>query len=459
MSKYFGSRDFYKKVMLIAIPIMIQSGLTNFVNLLDNIMVGRIGAEQMSGVAIVNQLLFVFNLCIFGAVAGAGIFASQFFGKNDMEGVRYTFRFRLYIGAIICAIAIAVFMIMGDEIISLYLKGQNDGGDIAKTLEYGRMYLKIMMFGIPAFMVGQVYSGTLRQAGETVVPMFAGAAAVLTDLVFNYLLIYGKFGFPCLGVEGAAIATSLSRYVEVVIVVFYTHMKSKKYLYIKGMYSSFKIPGLLLADILKKGMPLLLNEALWSAGMAILVQCYSCRGFAVVGGMNISNTISNLFNIAFFSMGDAIAIIIGHLLGAGKMKEARESARKLIVFTVIISLFVSLGIIAASFVMPQFYNVSNYTKTIASDIMRISACFVPVVAFLHATYFTLRSGGNTIITFLFDSVFMWSVSVPAAYIITNYTGLSIYIVFAIVQSLDLIKCIIGYILVKKGIWVNNIVEK
>ena len=192
-SRFIGDRQFYKMVLAVAVPIMLQNGITNFVGLLDNIMVGQIGTEQMSGAAIVNQLIFVYNLCIFGGVSGAGIFTAQYFGQNDTEGVRNTFRFKLWMAALLTVITIALFLTAGPALIQMYLKGEANSTDAAATLMYGRQYLMIMLIGLPAFMLGQVYASTLRECGETVLPMKAGIVSVLVNLVFNYLLIYGKF--------------------------------------------------------------------------------------------------------------------------------------------------------------------------------------------------------------------------------------------------------------------------
>ena len=219
IAKFFGNKKFYKMVLAIAVPIMVQNGITNFVSLLDNIMIGRIGTEQMSGAAIVNQLLFVYNLCIFGGVSGAGIFTAQYFGQKDHEGVRQTFRYKFWLAVALTATAIVLFLGAGDSLINMYLQGDGTTKEIADTLIYGKQYLQIMLLGLPAFMMVQIYASTLRECGETMLPMKAGVAAVLVNLLFNYILIYGKFGFPALGVRGAAIATVISRYVEIIIVV------------------------------------------------------------------------------------------------------------------------------------------------------------------------------------------------------------------------------------------------
>ena len=222
-NKYIGDRSFYRKLFMVAVPIMVQNGITNFVSLLDNIMIGRVGTEQMSGVAIVNQIMFIYFLCLFGGLSGAGIFTAQYFGYKDDNGIRNTFRYKLWLGLIITVIALVVMHFFGSDLIGLFLNESEGGGDLAATLGYGLGYMHIIFLGMPVLFVSIVYSSTLRECGETIVPMKAGMAAVFVNLVFNYLLIYGRFGFPRLGVYGAAIATDLSRVVECAIIVIWLH--------------------------------------------------------------------------------------------------------------------------------------------------------------------------------------------------------------------------------------------
>jgi len=457
--KFIGDKAFYMMVLGIAVPIMIQNGITNFVNLLDNIMVGRLGTEQMSGVSIVNQLMFVYNICIFGGVSGAGIFTAQYFGQKDDEGIRHTFRFKLWMTLVLTVGAILLFLFFDDTLINLYLSGSSDGGDLLATLEYGKQYLRIMIFSLPAFMVLQVYASTLRECGETVVPMKAGMAAVLVNLVFNYLLIYGKFGFPELGVAGAAIATTMSRYIEVVIVILWTHRHAEIHTFVNQLYSSLALPVSTAKKIFIKGMPLIVNEALWSAGMAMLTQCYSVRGLNVVAGLNIANTVNNVFNVVFLALGNSVAIVVGQLLGAGKMEEARDRDNKMLAFSVISCIGVAVVMIALSPVFPLLYNTTEAVRNQATAFMIAQAIFMPQAAFIHATYFTLRSGGKTVVTFFFDCVFLWVVNVPVVFVLSRFTGMQAHYIYVCCQIADWIKCIIGFILVKKGVWIQNIVKQ
>ena len=455
--KFIGDKAFYKMVLAIAVPIMIQNGITNFVGLLDNIMIGQIGTEQMSGVAIVNQLFFVYNLCLFGGVSGAGIFTAQYFGQKNEEGIRQTVRFKIWMVIVITALTVALFLTSGSTLIELYLQGEGTAESAASTLYYGEQYLWIMLIGLPPFMMVQVYASTLRECGQTVLPMKAGVVAVFVNLILNYILIYGKFGFPTLGVQGAALATIISRYVEAAIVLIHTHRHKTENPFVNGLYSSLKVPGALTGKILVKGSPLLFNETLWAAGMAMLAQCYSVRGLNVVAALNISNTINNVFNIVFIALGDSVAIIVGQLLGAGKMAEARDTDNKMIAFSVFCCTCVAAVMLLMAPFFPMLYNTNAEARELAKYFIMITAIFMPQNAFLHASYFTLRSGGKTIITFLFDSVFIWCISVTIAFTLSHFTTLPVIALYTLVQIGDWIKCLIGFILVKKGVWLQNIV--
>lgn len=456
--KYFGTKQFYKMTLGIAVPIMIQNGITNFVGLLDNIMVGQIGTEQMSGIAIANQLLLVFNLAIFGAVSGAGIFTAQFYGKKDHEGVRHTFRFKIYIAVIITLLSILILALFGGNLVEMYLRGEDKGFSVEEALRCGRQYLWIMYFGLLPFAIEQAYVGTLRECGETVVPMIAGIVAVILNLMLNYILIFGKFGCPVLGVTGAALATIISRYVEAAIVMIWTHRHTDKMPFIVGAFSSWKVPGVLTKQIIRRGTPLMVNEVMWAAGIAMINQCYSMSGLDAVAVGNIASTISNIFNISFIAFGDAIAIVVGQHLGAGRFKEAKDTDTKLITFCVVLCMALGVILYIAAPLFPELYKTTDEVKAFAARYLRVSALFMPVWAFMHASYFTLRSGGKTIITFLFDSVYLWVIAFPVAYVLSRYTGMSLIPMYACVQSIDIIKCIIGFILVRKGVWINNIVS-
>ena len=449
--------SYYRHILSIAIPIIIQNGITNFVNLLDNIMVGQVGTIPMSGVSIVNGVLFVFNLCIFGASSGAGIFTAQFHGSGDQEGVRYTFRFKFLVCLLLTAIGALIFSFGGETIIGLYLTGDGDAAMAQGAMEYGLKYLRVMVWGFLPFALSNTYSSTLRETGVTIVPMCAGIAAVFVNLIGNYILIFGHFGAPALGVEGAAIATVISRFVELAIVAFWTHTHPEKHRYIQGAFRSFRIPGRLLKNIVVKGMPLLVNEFFWSSGMAIMNQCYSTCGLDVVPALNISRTLFDVGSVVFLSLGNAVGIIMGQMLGAGLSRdEIRMHNRKLMTFATVVGGSFGIALIAFSHLFPQLYNTTQEVRLLAAKLICICGIMMPFNSYTNASYFTLRSGGQTMVTFLFDSCFVWAVCVPLAFCLSRFTAIGILPLYFIVQATDWVKCALGAWMIKQGKWIQNL---
>ena len=455
--RYIGDRAFYARAMRIAVPMIIQNGITNFVSLLDNIMVGQVGTIPMSGVSVVNNLLFVFNLCIFGACSGAGIFTAQFHGSHDQEGIRHTVRFKILICLSLAVLGIGFFLAMGTPLIRLYLQGEGDAADAAGVLAYGMDYLHVMLWGLVPFAICNAYSGTLRETGQTTIPMLGGITAVLVNLVLNYILIFGHFGAPAMGVRGAALATVISRFVELAIVAGWVHLHARQNAYIRGVYRSFRIPGPLLKSIAIKGMPLLVNEFLWASGIAILNQCYSTCGLDVVPAMNIATTINNLGSVFYLSTGNAVGIIMGQLLGAGSPEEeVRDTNRKLITASVTIGAVMTGVMLCISGIFPGIYNTTESVRHLATQLIWVSAIMMPFNAFTNATYFTLRSGGQTLVTFVFDSCFVWVCLIPVAFCLSRFTALPILPLYIICQGMDVLKCALGGYMLKKGAWIQNL---
>lgn len=460
LKRLLADKAFLRRILLIAFPILLQNSITNFVSLLDNIMVGQVGTIQMSGVAIVNQLLFVFNLIIFGATSGAGIFTAQFFGSGDQEGMRYTFRFKIIAGIVLSGLGIALFLLFGDNLISLYLQSDSAAEDTALTLQYGREYLLIMLWGFLPFALTNGYAGTLRETNQTVVPMLASIAAVLTNLGLNYVLIFGHFGAPALGVQGAAIATVVSRYLEFLILFLWTKCNAVKNPFIIGAYRSLYLPGKLLRQIFIKGMPLTVNEALWSTGIATLSQCYSTRGLDVVAANNIASTLNNLASVIYLSLSVTVGIIIGQMLGANNTAEdMKRTSKKLNFLIVTASSVFGILMMAVSGIFPLLYNTTETVRTLAGWMICVIGILMPVCAYNNCAYFTLRAGGQTMTTFWVDSGFMWFFAVPLAFCLSRFTALPILPLFAICNAADLIKCFIAGHMLNKGHWIQNLAKK
>ena len=439
-----GDKPFYRRAFRIALPIVIQNAVTNFVSLLDNLMIGRLGTEQMTGVSIANQLVFVYNLLIFGVVSGIGIFTTQFFGAGDEKGVRHTFRVKVIASGFTAIVAGLLFFFFDDFLLRLFFTEDGSGVDLLLALQSGKEYLFVILFGLIPFALTQAYSGTLREGGESAVPMLAGVSAIAVNVSLNLILIFGYLGAPALGVTGAAIATVASRFVELLIVLVYTHAKAARWGFITGAYRRlFSVPGKLIGQLAVKSFPLIANELLWSVGTSAVVRNYSTRGLSVVAALTITTTVANVFNSVNFGIGASVSIVAGQSLGADRLDDAQRDACRMI---------------ALAPFFPLIYNTEPAVRDLSTSLLLVAAACMPIGAFMQASYFTIRSGGKTLVTFLFDSVFVLAVSFPASYLLAAKTTLPIVRVYLIVTLLDLIKCIVGFILIKKRIWLHNIVS-
>ena len=452
---FIGDKPFYKRVLSISVPIMVQNGLTNLVNLLDNVMVGSLGTESMSGVSIVNQFVFIFNLLVFGAVSAGGIFTAQYHVLGDTVGIRNTFRFKFLTNLIISAVAIASFVCFDDELISTFLhsSGSSEELDLALTLSEGKKYLKIFLIGLVPYAITQVYASTLRETEETKLPMYASILALAANFLLNIVFIFALD----MGVRGAAIATVISRFSELLFIALITHRKSDKYAFVIGAYRSFKMPRLLVRGILIRGLPLMANEFLWSLSMTLRNQAYSTRGLDAVAAVNISSVIINLINVVYMSLGASIAIIVGERLGSGNIDDAKSTANKMLAFSIFTAICsgVVMALVAPYF--PKIYDTTSDARALAAYMTLVSAAIIPFVSFSYSAYFTIRTGGRVFLTFMLDSGIMWAVIVPLALTLSGFTDISIWWLYLICQGAEIIKLIPGIIILRSGKWARRLV--
>lgn len=455
LKSLIGDKAFYKKTLAIAVPMIIQNAVTNLVNLLDNVMVGALGTESMSGVAIVNQFVFIFNLAIFGAVSAAGIFTAQYNGRGDHEGIRYTMRVKLMISAVIAVLGCLIFAFFGGSLISTFLH-EGTEGNLEVTLAEGEKYLIYVIIGLVPYALSQVYASTLRETGETFVPMISSVVSVATNFVLNALLIFGMLGMPRLGVIGAAIATSVSRFIELIILVVWAHKNTAKCPFMLGLFKSLYVPRALAKEIAKKGLPILCNEFLWSLSVTVKDQCFSTRGLEVVAAQNIAFSLTNLLSVCYFALSSAVAIMVGNLLGAGELEQARDTDRKLLAFTVFSGFSMMLFEFALAPIFPLLYNTTESVRGLATYMMIVSGISMPFAALATASYYTIRSGGKVFITMLFDSVYAWCIVVPTAALLAYFTNISIYWLMPLVFVAENLKLAPGLVLVERGIWVKQL---
>ena len=457
LKSFLGERHFYRRVLRIAVPIFMQNIITNFVSLLDNLMVGQLGTLPMSGVAVVNQLLFVFNLVCFGCCTGTGIFTAQYYGRGDQDGIRYTMRFKILSSLLFSGLFISVFLMWDNVFINLFLTGDGSAADAAAILEYGKEYLYIMLWGLIPFALSTAYATTLRECGETLVPMISGFAAMFCNLILNYILIFGHLGVPAMGAAGAAVATVISRYAELAIVALWAHKHKIKFPFIQGLYRSLRIPGKLMKQMMTKVAPLILNETLWSIAITFQSQCYSTCGLAVVSALNIVSTINNMATVAASAIGNTVGILMGQMLGACRPeKEVRSENRKLMGFAFVIGAAFGGLMAGCALFFPDLYNTTQAIRDLSAAMILLTAVTKAFQSYHMSIFFTIRAGGLITWTMLYDCGYLWLVMIPLTFAMCHFTALPFLVIYAITLLPELIKCIFGTVLLRKTHWVKNL---
>jgi putative MATE family efflux protein len=386
-------------------------------------------------------------------VGGGMLFIAQYFGAKDDDGINRSYGLTLTCMMTVGLLFGLMALCFPEAVMRMYT-------DKPHIQAIGVEYLRIAGFAYPLMVFSMAMAALLRCTGKVRLPLWGSIAGVLTNIFLNWVLIFGRLGFAPMGVFGAAVATVISRYVELTIVAFWTHTHKQKMPFIEGAFQSLRIPTALFFRIVRKGMPLLVNEALWSIGMTMLNQSYSTRGLDVVPALNISSTIYNLSGVVYMALGNAVGILIGQMLGANESEEKVRDADRKLIFASVVSCVLFGGLMAAtSGLFPMLYDATNEVRSLATRLICISALMLPFNGYTNAAYFTLRSGGQTMVTFLFDSCFVWCFCVPLAYLLSRFTTIPILPLYFICQATDLIKTAIGAFMIKQGKWIQNLTSK
>jgi len=442
-----GDRAFYKHVIAVAAPLVLQQLITTSVQLVDNIMVGKLGQSAIGSVSIVNQLYFVVILITFGAMGGAGVFSAQYFGSKNFNKLKQTFRFKLLIGLMIASISFLVFTFFGENLLRLFTSNPT-------TIQGGLKYLSIAKWSAFPWIISVAISNTFRETGVTKPLLKISIVAIITNTVLNFILIFGLLGFPALGILGAAIATLISRFVEMALSVILLNRQGE--VFNTKIYQIFHIDKKMLFAIIIMALPLTLNEALWSSGQTVFYHAYSTRGDSALAAMSITGSISQLVFVTFGGISTAVAVMVGNTLGNNQLAEAKDNAKKLIAFSVFIAMIAGVILFILSFFIPGLYDVPVAAKRIAEFNIRVNALFIPFYSFNVALYFTLRSGGDIKSTFLIDAGYMWLIPVPISLLLAYLTSLPVIYMFLIVQMMDIPKMLFGLSRYKKGHWIKNL---
>lgn len=447
LKRYIAPKAFYMQVAAIALPIILHQFLANAAQFADSVMVGSLGSEVIAGVAASNQIFFIAMVTLFGINAAGAIFISQYLGTDNRMKIKEAVRVSYLLSMIWVLILFTVLQLFPERILAFFLQDE-------AAIEVGKQYLKLVSFAYLPLSISISTAIGFRAIGKTIYPMYIGIITLVVNSVMNYILIFGAFGFPQMGVQGAAIATVIARFVELGA-TFVLVLHKRPVTSIRPS-SIFNFSSDLMKKVIAKAIPIFTNEFFWAFGMTVLVTLSANKVTDDLASISIANTISNLFYVLMSGLATAVSVIVGRTLGANKLKDAKTYANQLIFMATIIAIGTSFVILATSFIAPEFYSVSDEIKHNAQRMLMVTALFYPVYMLSAGIFFVMRSGGDTLSAAIMDSGMMWGIQVPFALLLALYTDFSMVERYLMVQSTNVIKLGVAYYFYRRGHWIRNL---
>lgn len=442
-------KGFWKKVAWIGIPVAIQNLINTILNMCDTLMLTSLGEEFISSVGLANKIFFVFNLLAFGCISGCGILTSQYYGKGDSKGINKSFGFSLILSVLSAVIFFVPAIICPNFLLGLFTKSSG-------LIEIGGSYLRIVAISYIFTAISMSITGLLKSVNKTRAPMFVTLGCVVINVGINYLLIFGKLGFPRLEANGAAIGTVVARFIEVLALLIYLIFTKKDFvLKIKEMFMLDKI---FIVETIKMSTPVIINEFSWGLGTTIYSVIYGHMDDNVVAAMTISSAFQDIAWAFLMGISNACAIIVGNELGANEFVSAKKTASRLLKTNVIISFIIGVVLLSTMDLYIGFYdNISDIVKSYIIYINIIFVCYLPFKAFnLTNVCGILRSGGDTVFCMLLDICGVWLIGIPLGLITAFGLGKGIIIVFTTILSEEIVKLFVSFHRYKKYKWVRNI---
>ena len=443
-------KGFFKAMLAIALPIALQNLISSSLNMVDTVMIGRLGETEIAAVGLANQFFFLLILLLFGVNSGAAIFTSQYWGKNDLPNIKRVMGIMLLIGGGVSLIFATIAFFIPSLILRVFT------GDMT-VVKLGSSYLKIVSLSYFITAVSFTYSFTLRSTGQAKLPMVVSAVSLICNTIINYLLIFGTFGFPKMGVEGAALATLISRGVELFLIIIIVY--GQKMDIAASLKEMIDIPGSLIKQYLKTGLPVILNEGFWSLGMTMYTVAYARIGTEAIASVQIAYTIQNVFMVVAFGLGNACAVLLGNAIGAREDERAVDYAIKFSVLGPLVGIILGIILVVFSDLILSFFNISAEVYYNARYILRIMAFFISFRIFNTILVIgILRSGGDTTYSLILELCSVWLFGVPLAFIGAIVLKLPVYWVVALVSCEEAIKACFGIPRVVSKKWLRNVVD-
>lgn len=444
----FDDKIFYKNLILIAVPIMVQNLINAFVNMLDTVMIGQLGTVEIAAVGLGNQVFFLYNMILFGISSGGAVFTAQYWGKGDIRGIRRATGFCLTLGLSVALLFTLLTVLAPEAVIGFY---SADGA----VIKAGAAYIRTLAPSFIPFSISFVFTLMMRSTERVRLPIVTTLVALTINLVLNYLLIFGKGPFPPLGVVGAAIATVIARFVEMGILVAYSY--EKKYPLAGSIRELFDFSIPFILNFLRIALPVMVNELLWSLGITMQNVIFARTGTDAIAAFNITNTVSQLTWVFFMGIGNGAGVLIGKKIGAGEEQTARDYARRITIFGPLTAVGASLILIPLSWTLPFLFRVNDSVFSIISGMFIILSLVYPFRAFnMSMIIGVCRAGGDTVFSVIYDILFMWAVTLPLAAAASFIFNAPVWFIYLCIAMEDPLKMIFGLARLRSGKWLRNV---
>jgi putative MATE family efflux protein len=446
----FSDKQFYKTLFTIAIPIMLQNLVNSFVNMIDTVMIGRLGTIEIAAVGLGNQVFFFFSIILFGICSGGAIFTAQFWGKKDIQGIRKNTGFCIILNCSVALVFTVLILLAPEKIIGIYTRDP-------AVIEVGTGYLRNLVPCFIPFGINFAFIITLRSVEKVRLAMVTTVMALSINITLNYFFIFGTGPFPAMGVIGAARATVIARFSEMIILVTISYIKG--YAPAGNLRELTNFSGGFIARFFRITSPVILNEALWSMGVTFQNIIFARTNTDAIAAFNITSTFSQLTWVIFIGLGNGGAVLIGKKIGEGEEKTARDYADRIAVFNTLLGAGAAIILFSLSRLMPLIFNVNPQVLTYTTSMFIILCLTYPFRSFnMSMVVGICRAGGDTVFCAIYDLVFMWLVTLPVAAVASFIFHAPVWLLYLCVCSEDFFKTIFGLWRLKSGRWLHNVTE-
>lgn len=441
-------KSFYRSLILLTIPIALQNFITFSVGMADNVMVGVLGDAAVSGLYMGNQVQTVLQIFSAGIEGAILILAAQYWGKRDTESIRRIVAIGIRFSVIFGILITAICAILPAQIISLFTHDE-------AIIESGAQYLRTVCISYVFFCLTQSLIAAMRAVENAGIGLKVSAVSLLINIVLNYLLIFGKLGFPALGVEGAAIATVVARICETVIIVIYVILKDNKLRF--SFKELLRTDKNLLVDFVKYGAPIVAGQLVWAANMMANSAIMGRQSeLGIVAALSIANTMGNLAYVVMTGMSGAVGIITGKTIGAGLEDKMREYAKTVQLIFFILGFITGLSIFLLRDPFISMYGVSQDAVEQAKLLINVlSVTFIGSCYQAACLFGLVKSGGDISFVFKNDFIFVFFVVIPSA-IVATYLGAPAWVVFACLKCDQIFKCFVAVVKINSFNWMKNL---